>query len=509
MAEFEASACLSLIMPFTSAPRTAAELAELEASYLPFVGVDAWSGLRVDGPRWRRFAHVLDRRRGAAGAGAWADAMDRLLRAAALDSSALDGMFPANPELTSVVLGSSIAERAQDAAEPGSDPIELLAECHRRALVLASEAAAGGRRVDAHLIAVLQDVITESQVSYTVTTQDGDQVEVELPRRRYKPVSNYLPLPDGELAAFAPAGLVAAEMDRLSSELGSAQFAALHPAVQAAYAHYALIAIHPFADGNGRLSRTVASIFLVRDAGVPLIVFADQWPSYYRALNAATQAGDYQVLVDFIGVCAMSAMDLAANLVARPVPGALAMDLLARHAGPGAGDPTPPAAALDEAACALLQTLAIELREALVSPPPGMRVAVTTSGAGACARSESAYRTPANAGPAVVRFSARARPSQASRSEGTAAQADQDAAADLEFVALVSKVAGDQLPVALREARTGELLEVALDDAYPLVGEPAEIRIRLWVQRLVSEALLRITPAAAPRSGEPDPQAAR
>jgi hypothetical protein len=113
MAEFEASACLSLIMPFTSAPRTAAELAELEASYRPFVGADAWSGLRVDAPRWRRFAHVLARRRGAARAGAWADAVDRLLRAAALDSSALDGMFPANPELTSVVLGSSIAERTR------------------------------------------------------------------------------------------------------------------------------------------------------------------------------------------------------------------------------------------------------------------------------------------------------------------------------------------------------------------------------------------------------------
>ena len=45
-----------------------------------------------------------------------------------------------------------------------------------------------------------------------------------------------------------------------------------HPAVQAAYAHYALTAIHPFADGNGRLARTVASVFLMRSAGVPLFL---------------------------------------------------------------------------------------------------------------------------------------------------------------------------------------------------------------------------------------------
>src|SRR5215813_10772686 len=95
-------------MPIASVPRTAKELAELEASYRPFHGAEAWSGLRFDAPRWDRFAHTLARRRGAAGESAWAKAMERLLRAAALDSTALDGLFPANPELTTMVLGGSI-----------------------------------------------------------------------------------------------------------------------------------------------------------------------------------------------------------------------------------------------------------------------------------------------------------------------------------------------------------------------------------------------------------------
>jgi len=41
------------------------------------------------------------------------------------------------------------------------------------------------------------------------------------------------------------------------------------------------------------------------------------------------------------------------------------------------------------------------------------------------------------------------------------------------------------------------LLEVPLDDVYPLVLEPAVLRTRLWVQRLAAEALSRIAPAAA------------
>ena len=477
-------------MPFASVPRTANELAELEASYRPFQSAEAWSGLRVDTPRWSRFAHILARRRGTAGESAWADAVDRLLRAAALDSAALDGLFPANPELTTMVLGISIS--GTDGDEP-ADPVEVVAECHRRALVLASEAAANGRAVDSHLIAVLQDVITESQATYTVTTEHGDSVEVDLPRRQYKPVSNYLLLPSGGLAVFTPASMVAAEMTRLSAELSSTQFAALHPAIQAAYAHYALTAIHPFADGNGRLARTIASIFLMRSAGVPLVVFADQWPGYYQALHEATQASDPQALVDFVSVAAMSVLDLASNLVARPLPGALAVDKVRHIAQARAGSEevsdsaaAPSPAALDEAASGLLQMLSIELREAFVSPPRGIRIAITASPT--VRAGESAYR-PADmgiAGTAVVRL--------AIRTTGREVPGSEAAATNLEFVALASTLPGDQLPVAVRETLTGELLEVALDDAYPLIREPAALRIRLWVQRLAAETLDRLTP---------------
>lgn len=491
---------------FARVPRTAEELAELEASYRPFGPAGAWSGMRVDGPRWDRFAHLLSRRRGAAGEEAWADAHGRLLRAAALDSCALEGLFPANPELTATVLGGAISEPAAS-----DDPVEVVVECHRRALVLAVEAAAGGRSVDPHLMAVLQDVITEAQATYTVTTERGEIIEVELPRRRYKPVSNYLPLPGGGLAAFAPAGLVAAEMERLEDELGSAAFAALHPAVRAAYAHYALTAIHPFADGNGRLARTVASIFLMRAAGVPLIVFAEQWPAYYQALRLATQEGDGQALADFVCAAAMSVMDLAANLVARPAAGSLAAGALAALAGRAEADA---GTAHDEAARALIETLGIELREALCAPPRGVRLAVTASRALPADHTEPGYRY--GAGQAVVRAAVRAvrRPARPGAAPSSGAPSEEapsggapssgapsgeaalDAAADLEFVALVSRQPGDLLPVALRETTSGELLEVPLADAYPLVLEPTVVRTRLWVQRLAAEALNRIAPAA-------------
>ena len=69
---------------------------------------------------------------------------------------------------------------------------QLVVECHRRALVVATDAAEAGSPVDENLIARLQDLIVESQQTYTVTVADGNKREVELPRRQYKPVSNYL-----------------------------------------------------------------------------------------------------------------------------------------------------------------------------------------------------------------------------------------------------------------------------------------------------------------------------
>lgn len=465
-----------------SVPSPQDALAELEAGYQPFTGFGAWQRAHVDEPRWARYLHNLTRRVSEATEEEWADVQDRMLRAAALESGALDGLFPANPELTATVLARSIGKRGA-AEEPGG-AVGVVAECHRRALVLAGEAAADGRPVDANLMAVLQDVITEAQATYTVTTEDGVDVEVELPRRQYKPVSNYMVLPSGGLAAFTPAGQVAAEMERLTGEFASAEFGCGHPVVQAAYAHYALTAIHPFSDGNGRLARTVASIFLLRSAGVPLLVFADQWPSYYQALGyhalgAVQRADERQALVDYAAMAAMAAMDFAANLLAPRSLVPLSGGRPARRRRP------PPTAVLDDGARGLLDTLAIEIREVLVSPPRGVRIAVAETRAAPDGHIEGAYRVveDARTGRFGLRVAVRV-------DSGTG-----PAAADLEFVALASEVPHDLLPVALRETRSNDLLEVALADAYPLVLEPAALRIRLWAKRLLAEALAPIMPS--------------
>jgi hypothetical protein len=104
--------------------------------------------------------------------------------------------------------------------------------------------------------------------------------------------------------------MVAPEMARLVASLSSGDYLNAHPVVQAAYLHYSLAAIHPFADGNGRVSRALASVPLYRALRVPLLVFRDQRDAYLDALGQA-DAGMLQALVHFISERTVDTADLA------------------------------------------------------------------------------------------------------------------------------------------------------------------------------------------------------
>jgi fido (protein-threonine AMPylation protein) len=88
-------------------------------------------------------------------------------------------------------------------------------------------------------------------------------------------------------------------MERLVGELRGVAFLAAHPIVQAAYAHYALVVIHPFADGNGRVARALASAFTYRKISMPIVILSEHKTAYLDSLEAADQ-GSYQAFVGFM-----------------------------------------------------------------------------------------------------------------------------------------------------------------------------------------------------------------
>ena len=79
----------------------------------------------------------------------------------------------------------------------------------------------------------------------------------------------------------------------------SANKSKLHPVELAAIVHHKLAYIHPFWDGNGRVSRIIMNIFIMQ-AGFPMaIILKNDRKRYYRVLSEADK-GEYLPLCEFV-----------------------------------------------------------------------------------------------------------------------------------------------------------------------------------------------------------------
>jgi Fic family protein len=78
----------------------------------------------------------------------------------------------------------------------------------------------------------------------------------------------------------------------------------LHPVILAAEMHERLVSIHPFIDGNGRTSRLVMNLLLIRN-GYPIANIKGDTESrlqYYEALEAVQMEDDKHSFIQFIAI---------------------------------------------------------------------------------------------------------------------------------------------------------------------------------------------------------------
>ncbi len=69
---------------------------------------------------------------------------------------------------------------------------------------------------------------------------------------------------------------------------------ALHPVERAARVHADFVKIHPFTDGNGRTSRLLMNLELMKDGFPPAVLPVGKRLEYYEALDTAHAKNDYE-----------------------------------------------------------------------------------------------------------------------------------------------------------------------------------------------------------------------
>ena len=288
-------------------PLTAVEIADLDAKYKPFPSFLEWprAVLRedlwaADREKFQEVARQADHKD-------VAKAQEVALRTAAFDTGAIEGLYPTDRGLTFTV-ATQAATWEQEVLERHSDALDLFKaqlEAFEMVLDLATNKFP---KLTQSWIRQVHEVVTRPQDTYVVITPVGLQRQ-KLPKGEYKDQPNHVKTANGQVHAYAPVDQTPSEMQRLLDELDNDDFRSAHPITQASYVHYALVAIHPFADGNGRVARAVASAYTYRAASVPLLVLAHHRDLYFTALAKADR-GHTSAFVDFISRVGRDALEM-------------------------------------------------------------------------------------------------------------------------------------------------------------------------------------------------------
>ncbi len=119
-----------------------------------------------------------------------------------------------------------------------------------------------------------------------VVNEQGQKVRKRLHPGSYKRENNHVVKLDGNIHRFCEHTQVPGEMERLIA-LYEENREELHPVELASEIHHRLVAIHPFADGNGRVARLVMNLILMQAGYVPAVIREEDREEYYTALEAA------------------------------------------------------------------------------------------------------------------------------------------------------------------------------------------------------------------------------
>lgn len=115
---------------------------------------------------------------------------------------------------------------------------------------------------------------------------------------KYRSVNVYVIQSDDQKHRFPEPHLLSEYMDDFFKWLKETDN--LHPVVFASEAHYRLVSIHPFVDGNGRTSRLLMNLILIQHGYPPANIKMTDRPKYLAAIEKAQRENDKDDFYDLI-----------------------------------------------------------------------------------------------------------------------------------------------------------------------------------------------------------------
>ncbi len=447
-------------------------ISELDRLYKPPPGFADWTPTPAFSEDvLAQYAAALESERQAATPEAFNRIIRTALRAAAVDTGAIEGLYEVDRGFTYTIAAEEAAwEAALD--EKGPDAKALI-EAQLSAYELILDAATRELEITEAWIRRLHEELCRPQDTYEVRTPQGRR-RIRLPKGEYKHFPNHVLQPDGTQHAYGPVNETPSEMHRFVNELRTTEFLASSPVLQSAFAHYFLVAVHPFADGNGRVARALSSVFTYRALSIPLVIYADQRQPYLESLRAADR-GNAVPWVRFVADRVLDSIAEATQELraATGPPIEETLDAI-RRLNVGCGGL--PHSELDAVAARLLDTTLDLFRqrlEAAIAPPLSFGLQF----GGGSATTPAGYRPIVSGTPRILQVLLRSAPPAAANNQ-IDIQVGISTSPDADFCLVLQGLNRNQPPV-----------EIRLADAHPEITVSLRRRLSSWVDQLIADEL--------------------
>ena len=151
-------------------------------------------------------------------------------------------------------------------------------------------------------ICALHAILTRHQdTAVGIHGLTGERIRIPLRKGAYKMRPNNPRRNDGFVHEYCPPEHVDSEMDQFLEFHRSHADRQLPTEVEAAWLHHAFVRIHPFQDGNGRMSRLLVAYAFARNGEFPPIVPAAGKELYIQNLEWADE-GDLQPFIQYLAL---------------------------------------------------------------------------------------------------------------------------------------------------------------------------------------------------------------
>ena len=198
--------------------------------------------------------------------------------------------------------------------ELDDDTLRGLLEDQQQTLEIIFDLAKGGRPLSNMTIRGLHALLTKHQESAVgIHGLTGERIRIPLRKGAYKIRPNDPRRRDGYVHEYCPPEQVDSEMDAFLEIHHSHADRNLPTEVEAAWLHHAFVRIHPFQDGNGRMSRLLVAYAFARSGEFPPVVPAYGKEQYLRNLDRADD-GDLRPFIRYLALRSQESTADAAEL---------------------------------------------------------------------------------------------------------------------------------------------------------------------------------------------------